>query len=104
MRQRARAKASRHIGFSAASSRRALKLVFGGFASFHQCGTMPQRPAASSSRSEFRGHSQERDRVGGKDVVAARRKDWVVAPPELRNARSSARSSGLTKRPHIDAF
>ena len=55
IRQRERANASRHIGLSAASSRRALKLVRGGFASFHQCGTMPQRPSASSGRLAFAG-------------------------------------------------
>src|SRR6266567_4391736 len=100
MRQRARLHASRHIGFPAASSARAMKLVFGGFASFHQCGTRPQRPAASSSSPEFEGRRRNAIVSVGKTLKRGAKGFGLLCRPMCQK-RAIAFSSGLAKRPHI---
>src|SRR5688572_32603010 len=91
-RQRAWLYASRHIGFAATSSERALKQFDGGLGCFHQAGTNPQR-ASISTRAPLPPRST------GTLIVGATLKRLRKGLPLLRaicHARSMAAVSGLT--------
>jgi hypothetical protein len=94
MRQRARRQASRHIGLLAASSTRAMWLVRGGLASFHQCGTKPQRPVSSSSSGES--GARRRNAIVSVGKVLKRRLKGALLCRPMCQARSIAACSGLT--------
>src|SRR5882762_9568010 len=94
IRQREYLKDCRHITLAAASSDLALKQCWGGFGSFHQVGTKPQRASISSS-SPVAGLP----RISGIAVVGAtlkwREKGLLFIRP-MCQARSIEAVSGLT--------